>query len=96
MDGPAQDDLSAQRAFLDARIADLLETGGSRTLMPAVHALADSVRDLAEEADRAMIRGDRAVYATAARRLHAVAWQWADHPDYRSPGSPSRPRRPED
>ncbi|MFJ7209229.1 hypothetical protein ACIQWR_37565 [Streptomyces sp. NPDC098789] len=89
MDGTAHDDLTAQRAFLDARLADLLETGEDRTLVPVVHALADSVRDLAEEADRARVRGDRTVYANAARQLHAVAGQWADHPDYRSPA----PRR---
>ncbi|MFE3765443.1 hypothetical protein ACFXPI_27200 [Streptomyces sp. NPDC059104] len=96
MDGPAQDDLSAQRAFLDARLADLLATGGHRTLMPAVHALAASVRGLAEEADRARSRGDRAVYATAARQLHAVARQWADHPDYRSPGPLPLPHESQD
>lgn len=85
MDGPALHDLTAQRAFLDARLADLMTQDGDRTLGPAVGALAVSVRLLAEQAADAGARGDHQTYATAARQLHAVARQWADHPEYRPP-----------
>ncbi|MFD7085984.1 hypothetical protein [Streptomyces sp. NPDC059918] len=77
--------MTAQRAFLDARLADLLAQDGDRTLGPAVRALAVSVRLLAEQAAAAGARGDHETYTTAARQLQAVARQWADHPEYRPP-----------
>ncbi|MFB7056433.1 hypothetical protein ACFCXT_25335 [Streptomyces vinaceus] len=94
MDTAAQDELTAQCAFLDARLTDLLETRGGLTVRPAVRALADTVRALTQQADEARVRGDRAGFAAATRQLHAVAWQWADHPDYQPPRctTGSRPR----
>ncbi|RSS64091.1 hypothetical protein [Streptomyces sp. WAC06614] len=85
MHAAAHDELSAQCAFLDARLADLLRRSDGAEVMPAVQALVDAVRDLVRQADGARVRGDRAGYDAAARCLHSVAGQWADHPDYRAP-----------
>lgn len=83
MHAAAHDELTTQCAFLDARLTDLQRTSDDADVRPAVRALVDAVRSLVEQADGARARGDRAGYDAAARCLHAVADQWADHPDYR-------------
>ncbi|MFF4369398.1 hypothetical protein [Streptomyces sp. NPDC001594] len=94
MHAAAHDELTTQCAFLDARLSDLLGMTSGTEVMPAVRALADSVRGLVRQADDARARGDRADYDAAAGCLHAVAGQWADHPDYRPPGAGGAGSRP--
>ncbi|MFF0219137.1 hypothetical protein [Streptomyces vinaceus] len=87
MHATAHHELSAQCAFLDARLDDLLRASGDVDVKPAVHALVTAVRRLVGQADEARARGDLTAYEVAARALHSVAGQWADHPDYRPPGA---------